>query len=177
MEASDPTDVASGTLHINPGVPARDGIRKTRIIDGMTGFGIDAARELLFNLEPRISFWPGVWTTKVVGTHIGYHGQVAFTVVQSYDWAHTGQHPEDECNASRMPERIFRCQDTWYFYVTGDGAARWLGLDNLDRLSLEGNDYPMVARGKGCCVQRAINVGNKQKTIIFNAVAMGKSKD
>ncbi|KAM0814267.1 hypothetical protein AB5N19_00057 [Seiridium cardinale] len=59
------------------------------------------------------------------------------------------KHPEDECNASRIPERIFRCQDTWYFYVTGDGAARWLGLDNLDRLSLEGNDYPMVARGKG----------------------------
>ncbi|KAK6070898.1 hypothetical protein SCUP234_09987 [Seiridium cupressi] len=138
MEASDPTDVASGTLHIKPGVPARDGIRKTQIIDGMTDFGIDAARKLLFNSEPRISFWPGVWTTKVVGTHIGYHGQDAFTVVQSYDWAHTGQHPEDEWNASRIPERIFRCRGPWYFYVIGDGA------------------------------------GNDQKTIIFNAAAMGK---
>ncbi|KAI1874575.1 hypothetical protein JX265_004783 [Neoarthrinium moseri] len=221
MEASDPTDAATGSLHIKPGVPARDGIRKARIIDGMTDFGIDATRELLFNSEPRISFWPGVWTAKVVGTHIGYHGQDAFTVVQSYDWAHSGQvckkwrlgfrekqdmcvklqilrkcpcetgqseverrrvidrhltwpvaakmendttqtyvvkHPEDEWNASRIPERIFRCQDVWYFYVTGDGAARWLGLDNLDRLSLEVNDYPIIARGKGCCVSCAMKV-------------------
>ncbi|KAK9774903.1 hypothetical protein SCAR479_08458 [Seiridium cardinale] len=182
MEASDPTDVASGTLHIKPGVPARDGIRKTRIIDGMTGFGIDAAQELLFNLEPRISFWPGLrlgsYRTSMrreIDKFLTWPAAAKFEDNTNFTYA--VKHPEDECNASRIPERIFRCQDTWYFYVTGDGAARWPGLDNLDRLSLEGNDYPMVARGKGCCVQRAINVGNKQKTIIFNAAAMGKSKD
>ncbi|KAK8128757.1 hypothetical protein PG984_009865 [Apiospora sp. TS-2023a] len=220
IDAVDPTDVDSGVLHIRSGVPARDGIRKSRIIDGMTDLGVDATRELLFNSEPRISFWPGVWTAELMGTHIGYHGHDAFTVVQTYDWAHSGQtckkwrlgfrekqqmcmkfqvlknctctkqqgeaerrraidnvlvwpvapkqdseddavkyiakHPEDERNASRNPERIFYSSRTWFFYVTGDSSARWLGLDNLDRLGLEEEGHKLVVRGRGCCVQCAI---------------------
>ncbi|KAK7957977.1 hypothetical protein PG996_010582 [Apiospora saccharicola] len=57
----------------------------------MTDFGIDATRELMFNSEPCISLCPGVWTAALMGTHIGYHGHDAFTVVQTYDWAHSGQ--------------------------------------------------------------------------------------
>ncbi|KAK9419561.1 hypothetical protein SUNI508_07297 [Seiridium unicorne] len=155
MEASDPTDVASGTLHIKPGVPARDGIRKTQIIDGMTDFGIDAARELLFNSEPRTSFWPGlrlgsyrtrrseVDRRREIDKYLTWPAAAKFE--DNTKLTYVVKHPEDEWNASRIPERIFRCRGPWYFYVTGDGAARWLDLDNLDQLSLEGNDYPIVA--------------------------------
>jgi hypothetical protein len=220
IDASDPEDAGTGSLHVRPGVPARDGIRKARIIDGMTDFGIDATRELLFSSEPRISFWPGVWTAKTVGTHIGYHGHDAFTIVQMYDWAHSGQtckkwrlgfrekqemamkfhvlkscpcltqqteverrrtieklliwpaaakqeaaqgdtsyivkHPDDQWSVSRIPERIFYRGETWFFFVTGDSSARWLGLDNLEQLGLEGEDYRLIVRGRECCVSCAM---------------------
>ncbi|RKK80731.1 hypothetical protein BFJ71_g15840 [Fusarium oxysporum] len=91
MDAVDPADVKRGSLHIRLGVPARNGIRKARIIDGMTDFGVHSTRGLLLQSDPRISFWPGVWTAKLVGTHIGYHDHDAFTAVQTYDWAHSGQ--------------------------------------------------------------------------------------
>ncbi|KAF4452085.1 hypothetical protein F53441_5017 [Fusarium austroafricanum] len=91
IDAADPADVASGSLHIRSGVPARNGIRKARIIDGMTDFGVHSTKGILLKPYPRISFWPGVWTAKLVGTHIGYHDHDAFTVVQTYDWAHSGQ--------------------------------------------------------------------------------------
>ncbi|KAF5716038.1 hypothetical protein FMUND_6550 [Fusarium mundagurra] len=39
------------------------------------------------------------------------------------------KHPEDSWSASKIPERIFLNSETWFFYVTGDSAARWLGLE------------------------------------------------
>lgn len=67
MDAFDPADVNRGSLHIRLRVPARNGIRKARVVDGMTEFGIHSTRGLLLKYDPRISFWPGVWTAKLVG--------------------------------------------------------------------------------------------------------------
>ncbi|KAF5624965.1 hypothetical protein F52700_9340 [Fusarium sp. NRRL 52700] len=147
--------------------------------------------------------------SKLVGTHIGYHDHDAFTVVQLYEWANTGQkckkwrlgfrekqemsmefkvyrkcsclrlqdavetrrvldslliwpvvakqeagrnpekyiakHPEDSWNASKTPERIFLNGETWFFYVTGDSAARWLGLDALVLLRISSYTYSYLS--------------------------------
>ncbi|KFH47055.1 hypothetical protein ACRE_020630 [Hapsidospora chrysogenum ATCC 11550] len=226
IDAVDPADVSSGSIHIKPGVPARHGIRKARIIDGMTDVGISSTRGIVVNDEPPIFFWPGVWSSKLVATHIGYHGQDAFTVVQTYEWGNSRQsrkkwrlgfrekqdmcmrfsilkgcpcddqvsedavrcaidkllvwpanmapnsqdtaeskvkqvcvakHPETARDASHTPERVFNGgSDAWFFFVTGDGAARWLGLENFDHLSLDENKYPRIIRGRSCCADCAV---------------------
>ncbi|KAF4333291.1 hypothetical protein FBEOM_12877 [Fusarium beomiforme] len=231
VDAIDPADVDSWSLHIRLGVPSRDGIRKSRIIDGMGHLEFHGTMGVLLNSDPRISFWPGVGTAKLVGSHVGYHDHDAFTAVQTYEWAHRGQkskrwrlgfrekqeismnfrvyrmcgcsklqgeaeirrvldnmlvwpaivepdadktqgkyiakHPEYQKDASRNPERIFRKNETWFFFVSSGSAARWLGLDGLDTLDLEETGYQLVIRGSGCCVQCAIRYSQSKGVVLL----------
>ncbi|KAK4034168.1 hypothetical protein C8A01DRAFT_39383 [Parachaetomium inaequale] len=111
LEADDPEDLDCGVIYIKPGVPARDGVRKARLIDGMTDFGIDSTETVFFTKEPEeIAFWPGVWSAKLVGTGIGYDDD-AFAVMQSYDWAHDSH----GCRKWRLGfgEKQALCMDFW----------------------------------------------------------------
>ncbi|KLU89526.1 hypothetical protein MAPG_08497 [Magnaporthiopsis poae ATCC 64411] len=112
LEATDPEDFDCGVIHIKPGVPARDGVRKARIVDGMTDFGIGSTNTVTFTHEPEeVSFWPGVWSADLVGTSIGYEGLDAFAVMQSYDWAHNRR----GCQKWRLGfrEKQELCMDFW----------------------------------------------------------------
>jgi hypothetical protein len=111
LEANDPEDLDCGVIYIKPGVPARDGVRKARLIDGMTDFAIDSTETVFFTKEPEeIAFWPGVWSAKLVGTAIGYDDD-AFAVMQSYDWAHDSH----GCRKWRLGfgEKQALCMDFW----------------------------------------------------------------
>ena len=222
IDAVDPADVlASGRLHVSLGVPARDGVRKARIVDAMAHIG-QSSTEGTSLTESRVKFWPGVSTSKLAGTHVGYQEHDVFTVTQMFDWTHSEQGCKKRrlgfrlqqeislrCNLlAKCPcdpdtleadalrtvddvlredaeddmgkklhsdpglkissvfqthDRIFQRGDTntWYFFVTNNGAARWLALDELCHLGKSEIDekfMPRFVRGPGCCVRCAINM-------------------
>lgn len=87
MDAMDPAEISSGRLHVKLGVPAGDGRRKSRIVDGMGDFiQLHLSKRNAMDIDSDLSFWPGIWTSKLIGTHIGHGGQDAFTVVQLFGW-------------------------------------------------------------------------------------------
>jgi hypothetical protein len=46
--------------------------------------------------------------------------------------------------------------ETWFFFATKTGAARWLALDGLAELN-EIADYNYLLRGKDCCISCAVS--------------------
>lgn len=67
---------------------------------------------------------------------------------------YTVEYPKDMADSSQTPERVFHCGDIWFFFVSGDSAARWLGLDGIWQLEFKQAGF---IRGPGCCVKCAIN--------------------
>jgi hypothetical protein len=82
FDTDDPSDIASGLLHLQLGVPTRLGSRRTRIVDGPSHTDLSSTSGIMINNErPTLAFWPGVWSGRYTGAYIGNHGRDAFTVV------------------------------------------------------------------------------------------------
>lgn len=88
--ALDPAHVRPGVIHIQLGVPSRNGERKTRVVDGPADIPIEYGTSLDHDGIP-ITFWPGVSDSQLSATLIGYSGRDAFSVVQVYEWNMNGQ--------------------------------------------------------------------------------------
>lgn len=97
--------------------------------------------------------------------------------------AHTSvacKYPEDGISSRNdlSPERIF-CKstqdevgglsvDTWFFFISISGAARWLALDGMDDLRLqETSDYARLLRGRDCCISCAVNQVTTRSLILL----------
>jgi hypothetical protein len=93
FDAADPADILPGAIHIRLGVPSRNGERKTRIVDGPTEVPITWG-DVLDESETTITFWPGVFASKLSATLVGYSGHDAFSAVQIYEWAMDGRKPK-----------------------------------------------------------------------------------
>lgn len=85
VNAEDPTDVPVNTMRVVCGVPARHGLRKTRIIDGPTEVLISSATAETFCKDPGICYFPGVSTASKGITLVGHHSD-AFQVTQIFEW-------------------------------------------------------------------------------------------
>ena len=227
MDANDPAGMPCSRLHIKFGVPARHGVRKARIVDGMARGPSSRIKPDAIKLEAGsdLLFRPGVWTSKFVGTQVGYEGLDALAAVQVFDWTYGGpggkihkqrlgfrekqelamvvsvlpncecpggagaseaevrrsidellwdsslpgakaanprfdvKYPMPGADISKTPERVFCRNNTWYFFVSGEGPARWLALEvfqTSNRQTSGGSVKPQFIRGAGCCIRCAV---------------------
>ncbi|KAL3447848.1 hypothetical protein BJX65DRAFT_317968 [Aspergillus insuetus] len=93
LAAVDVSGISPGVMHVQLGVPSRNGERKARIVDGPTDVPM-AYGEVLDDTEIPIIFWPGISTSRLSATLIGYHGRDAFSAVQVYQWDADGTRNE-----------------------------------------------------------------------------------
>lgn len=86
--AVDPADVFDSTLRIVRGVPVRDDVRKTRIIDGPTELLFSPSEPVTLKTRWRTSvgIFPGVSIAKRGRALIGHHEPDAFQATQVFEW-------------------------------------------------------------------------------------------
>ena len=81
---------------------------------------------------------------------------------------YTLRFPEEGSSTSETPERVLQNRNTWLFFVTGDGAARWLGLDGFKYLDSQGTSvFARYIRGRRCCGGCAINFPKSPALILL----------
>ena len=86
INADDPIDVPINTIRIECGVPARHGLRKTRIIDGPTDVSMSSITNAkTLSKDPQICYFPGVSTAEKGVTLVGQHSD-AFQITQTFEW-------------------------------------------------------------------------------------------
>ena len=107
LNLRDPAEVFASTLRIVQGVPARNEIRKTRIVDGPTDvyFSLPETQMLKNSWNKSVSFLPGVSTTKRGQALVGYREPDAFEISQMFE-RHTpgGRSRKDLLGFRRMVE-------------------------------------------------------------------------
>lgn len=88
----DPAEVFVSTLRIVRGVPVRDDVRKTRIIDGPTELLFSPSEPLILKTQWRTSvgIFPGVSIARRGRALIGYHEPDAFQATQMFEWQYQG---------------------------------------------------------------------------------------
>ena len=85
MDITDPVDVHTTTFRVMHGVPTRDGLRRSRIIDGPNMGRPASVKRLTLNKNPRIYLCPGISTAKRGAVSIG-HSSDAFQVTLAFEW-------------------------------------------------------------------------------------------
>jgi hypothetical protein len=133
-------DISPGAMHVRLGVPSRNGERKARIVDGPTDVPMTYG-EVIDDTEIPIIFWPGISTSRLSATLIGYHGRDAFSAVQVYQWDGDGTRNEtrkwrlglrDKQDMSLKSCIISDCSCEGYHHDVGSDA-QW-----IDRVLLAG---------------------------------------
>ncbi|KAL8789352.1 MAG: hypothetical protein Q9195_006879 [Heterodermia aff. obscurata] len=84
IDALDPADVSACDIRLLQGVPARKGLRRSRIIDGPTDLIPLSTAERL-RTQPLVVYFPGVSTFERREVLVG-HQSDAFSVIQSFEW-------------------------------------------------------------------------------------------
>lgn len=84
--AHDPANVRPGLIHLQLGVPSRNGERKARIVDAPADTPVEFEELLDENDKTLVTFWPGIFASRLSVTLIGYWGQDAFSAIQVYEW-------------------------------------------------------------------------------------------
>ena len=82
--ALDPADVSACDIRLLQGVPARKGLRRSRIIDGPNSH-IDLTVGLEIDKKYGVNFFPGISSSKRGEVLVG-HQSDAFSVSQSFEW-------------------------------------------------------------------------------------------
>lgn len=88
----DPVEAFVSTLRMVRGVPARDGVRKTRIIDGPTELLFSPSESVILKNQwsRSVNFFPGVSMANRGRALTGYHEADAFQVTQAFEWQYRG---------------------------------------------------------------------------------------
>ncbi|KAI4123400.1 MAG: hypothetical protein LQ347_006175, partial [Umbilicaria vellea] len=86
VDAIDPVDVSLDFLQVMPGVPSRQGLRKTRILDGPAISSTPVISGVNPEVVAGIEVLPGISTSKRGPILLGYQGTDAFSVSQSFEW-------------------------------------------------------------------------------------------
>ena len=84
IDALDPADESAYEIRVLQGVPARKGLRRSRIIDGPTNFIRSSTGQTICN-KPQVVYFPGVSTSRRGEVLVG-HQSDAFSVTQSFEW-------------------------------------------------------------------------------------------
>lgn len=84
IDALDPADVSACDIRLLQGVPARKGVRVSRIIDGPTNLIRSSTGQTICN-KPHVMYFPGVSSSKRGELLVG-HQSDAFSVTQSFKW-------------------------------------------------------------------------------------------
>ena len=84
IDALDPADVSASEIRVLQGVPARRGLRMSRIIDGPTNLIRSQTGHTVCH-KPKVLFSPGVSTSKRGDLLVG-HQSDAFSITQSFTW-------------------------------------------------------------------------------------------
>jgi len=82
LDALDPEDVATSSMRVVCGVPARRGLRRSRVIDGPTDTEISETKILT---SPRVGICPGIGAAIRGTTLVEVHAD-AFQVTQIFSW-------------------------------------------------------------------------------------------
>ena len=86
IRAEDPSEVSTQLLHIVHGVPTRNGVRKSRIIDGPQDYARALATRTCNDRNFLLSMYPKTCDAKRRGYLIGFHGTDTFAVVQTIEY-------------------------------------------------------------------------------------------
>jgi hypothetical protein len=170
LTAVDVSDISPGVIHVSLGVPSRNGERKARIVDGPTDVPM-AYGEVLDDTEIPIVFWPGISTSRLSATLIGYHGRDAFAAVQVYQWDADGTRNEtrkwrlglrDKQDMSLKFSIISDCPCEGYYDV------RW-GAEWIDRVVWAGKLDREDGQGYSRVIQRYSRTRVSSSERVFTA--------
>ena len=84
IDALDPADASACDIRLLQGVPARNGLRRSRIIDGPISLILSSPGQTICE-NPHFEHFPGVSTSKRGEVLVG-HESDAFSVTQSFEW-------------------------------------------------------------------------------------------
>ena len=92
INCSDPAELFVSTLRIVFGIPARNGVRKTRIIDGPSELLFSPSEALVLKnpWNRCVEYWSGLSLSNRGRVLIGYDGPDAFQITQTFEWQYGG---------------------------------------------------------------------------------------
>ena len=95
INGDDPAYTFASTLRVVRGIPTRDGVRRTRIVDGPTQllFSPSDPIKLKTKWKRLMEIFPGVGVASRERALIGFQGSDAFQITQAFEWPYQGTIP------------------------------------------------------------------------------------
>ena len=138
----DPVDVSRSTLRIVRGVPLRDGVRKTQIVDGPTDLRFSPSDFVILKNEWKrcVEFFPGVSLASRGTAFVGQSQHDAFQVTQSFTWHYQRDKPRQHLlgfremlEISLQFSQFLPCQCERSSFNLADVAAKYIHNRDLDK--------------------------------------------
>ncbi|KAL3462785.1 hypothetical protein BJX64DRAFT_299345 [Aspergillus heterothallicus] len=193
LTSRDVNEIEPGVIHIQMGVPSRNGERKCRVVDGpMTRMG---QKEMLGHPVVPLVFCHGISTgmqrTTLIGKLLfGFREKQQVSLNFSFVsrcpcgadvWDITGKDDAQKKPAT-LPEMVFSLLPdpsvttsgnteesipAWFVYVSDTAAARWLALKCLNQSAESSEGCEWVVRGNNCCIACACHAVRDKSFVLL----------